>query len=100
MQWLARTPNFNFVKYRRVAMGLSSLLSLLALVRTSVLLGFVPRWLRPELSSAAVIGFGIGGTARLLSHGVPTTTIELEPGRTVVHREQRRCGETHGEAVA
>jgi preprotein translocase subunit SecF len=33
MQWLTgSTPNFNFVKYRRVAMGTSSLLSLLALV--------------------------------------------------------------------
>jgi preprotein translocase subunit SecF len=32
MQWLTRTPNFNFVKYRRVAMVASSLLSLLALV--------------------------------------------------------------------
>jgi preprotein translocase subunit SecF len=32
MQWLTRTPNFNFVKYRRVAMVTSSLLSLLAIV--------------------------------------------------------------------
>lgn len=32
MQWLTRTPNFNFVKYRRVAMATSSLLSLLAIV--------------------------------------------------------------------
>ena len=32
MQWLTRTPNFNFVKYRRVAMVASSLLSLLAIV--------------------------------------------------------------------
>jgi preprotein translocase subunit SecF len=32
MQWLTRTPNFNFVKYRRVAMVSSSLLSLLAIV--------------------------------------------------------------------
>jgi preprotein translocase subunit SecF len=32
MQWLTGTPNFNFVKYRRVAMGASSLLSLLALI--------------------------------------------------------------------
>jgi preprotein translocase subunit SecF len=32
MQWLTRTPNFNFVKYRRVAMVTSSLLSLLAFV--------------------------------------------------------------------
>jgi preprotein translocase subunit SecF len=32
MQWLTRTPNFNFVKYRRVAMIGSSLMSLLALV--------------------------------------------------------------------
>src|SRR5688572_14190594 len=30
MQWLNRTPNFNFVKYRRVAMVTSTLLSLLA----------------------------------------------------------------------
>ncbi|RPI60319.1 MAG: protein translocase subunit SecF [Lysobacterales bacterium] len=34
MQWLTRTPNFNFVKYRRVAMVTSSLLSLLAIVVT------------------------------------------------------------------
>ena len=32
MQWLTRTPNFNFVKYRRVAMVMSSLLSFLAIV--------------------------------------------------------------------
>jgi preprotein translocase subunit SecF len=32
MQWLTRTPNFNFVKYRRVAMVTSTLLSLLAIV--------------------------------------------------------------------
>jgi preprotein translocase subunit SecF len=32
MQWLTGTPNFNFVKYRRVAMVTSSLLSLLAIV--------------------------------------------------------------------
>jgi preprotein translocase subunit SecF len=32
MQWLTGTPNFNFVKYRRVAMAASSLLSLLAIV--------------------------------------------------------------------
>jgi preprotein translocase subunit SecF len=32
MQWLTRTPNFNFVKYRRVAMVTSTLLSLLSIV--------------------------------------------------------------------
>jgi preprotein translocase subunit SecF len=32
MQWLTRTPNFNFVKYRFVAMTASSLLSLIAIV--------------------------------------------------------------------
>jgi len=32
MQWLTRTPNFNFVKYRRVAMVTSSVLSLLAIL--------------------------------------------------------------------
>jgi preprotein translocase subunit SecF len=32
LQWLTRTPNFNFVKYRRVAMATSSLLSLVALI--------------------------------------------------------------------
>ena len=32
MQWLTRTPNFNFVKYRRVAMIGSALATLLALV--------------------------------------------------------------------
>ena len=31
MQWLTRTPNFNFVKYRRAAMVTSTLLSLLAI---------------------------------------------------------------------
>jgi preprotein translocase subunit SecF len=34
MQWLTGTPNFNFVKYRRVAMVTSSLLSLLAIIFT------------------------------------------------------------------
>lgn len=32
MQWLSRTPNFNFVKYRRFAMVLSTALSVLAIV--------------------------------------------------------------------
>jgi preprotein translocase subunit SecF len=32
MQWLTRTPNFNFVKYRRVAMVTSGLLSLLSII--------------------------------------------------------------------
>lgn len=32
MQWLTRTPNFNFVKWRRVAMTTSTTLSLLAIV--------------------------------------------------------------------
>ena len=32
MQWLNRTPNFNFVKYRRVAMVASTMLSVLAIV--------------------------------------------------------------------
>ncbi len=32
MQWLHRTPNFNFVKYRRFAMVTSTVLSLLAIV--------------------------------------------------------------------
>lgn len=32
MQWLSRTPNFNFVKYRRFAMVASSLLSLIAII--------------------------------------------------------------------
>jgi preprotein translocase subunit SecF len=32
MQWLTRTPNFNFIKYLRVAMVASSLASLLAIV--------------------------------------------------------------------
>ncbi len=34
MQWLSRTPNFNFVKYRRVAMVTSTALSVLAIVST------------------------------------------------------------------
>ena len=32
MQWLTRTPNFNFVKFRRVAMWTSGILSLIAIV--------------------------------------------------------------------
>jgi len=32
MQWLTRTPNFNFVKYRRVAMWTSGILSLIAII--------------------------------------------------------------------
>ena len=32
MQWLSRTPNFDFVRYRHVAMVGSGLLSLIALV--------------------------------------------------------------------
>jgi preprotein translocase subunit SecF len=32
MQWLTGTPNFNFVKYRRVAMATSSILTLLAII--------------------------------------------------------------------
>src|SRR5262245_844855 len=32
MQWLSRTPNFDFVKYRRVAMVTSTTLSLLAII--------------------------------------------------------------------
>jgi preprotein translocase subunit SecF len=32
MQWLSRTPNFDFVRYRRVAMAASGLLSLFAIV--------------------------------------------------------------------
>jgi preprotein translocase subunit SecF len=32
MQWLTRTPNFNFVKWRRVAMATSTTLSLLAII--------------------------------------------------------------------
>jgi len=32
MQWLTRTPNFNFVKYRRVGMALSALLTLVSIV--------------------------------------------------------------------
>jgi preprotein translocase subunit SecF len=34
MQWLSRTPNFNFVKYRHVAMVASTVLSVLAIVAT------------------------------------------------------------------
>ena len=32
MQWLTRTPNFNFVKWRRVAMATSTMLSLFAII--------------------------------------------------------------------
>ena len=32
LQWLNRTPNFDFVKYRRVAMATSVVLSLIAFV--------------------------------------------------------------------
>jgi len=48
-------------------------------IRVSVLLGYLPRWLRPELEDAAVIGFGVGGASRVLANGVKTTAIEIEP---------------------
>jgi preprotein translocase subunit SecF len=36
MQWLSRTPNFNFVKYRHVAMVVSTALSVLAILVVAV----------------------------------------------------------------
>lgn len=48
-------------------------------MRVSMLLGYLPRLLNPEASTAVVIGFGIGGTARVLSRRLDTTTIEIEP---------------------
>jgi predicted membrane-bound spermidine synthase len=47
--------------------------------RVSTILGYFPRLLRPDLENAAVIGFGVGGTSRVLSASIPTTTIEIEP---------------------
>lgn len=47
--------------------------------RVSTILGYLPRLLRPQLDRAAVIGFGVGGTSRVLSASIPTTTIEIEP---------------------
>jgi preprotein translocase subunit SecF len=65
MQWLTRTPNFNFVKYRRVAMVASSLLSLLALVSL-----FYPG-----------LNYGLDFTGGIIVEAGYTRPVELDPIR-------------------
>jgi preprotein translocase subunit SecF len=65
MQWLTRTPNFNFVKYRRVAMVTSSLLSLLALVSI----------VYPGLN------YGLDFTGGIIVEAGYTRPVELDPIR-------------------
>jgi preprotein translocase subunit SecF len=66
MQWLTGTPNFNFVKYRRVAMAISSLLSLLAVVAV-----FSPG-----------LNYGIDFTGGIIVEAVYTGPADLEDIRT------------------
>jgi preprotein translocase subunit SecF len=66
MQWLTRTPNFNFVKYRRVAMATSSLLSLLAIVSV-----FYPG-----------LNYGIDFTGGIIVEAVYTSPPDLDRVRT------------------
>jgi preprotein translocase subunit SecF len=66
MQWLTRTPNFNFVKYRRVAMATSSLLSLLAIVSV----------FKPGLN------YGIDFTGGIIVEAVYTSPPDLDRVRT------------------
>jgi preprotein translocase subunit SecF len=65
MQWLTRTPNFNFVKYRRVAMVTSSLLSLLAIVTI-----FYPG-----------LNYGLDFTGGIIVEAGYTRPVELDPIR-------------------
>jgi len=65
MQWLTRTPNFNFVKYRRVAMVTSSLLSLLAIVSI----------IYPGLN------YGLDFTGGIIVEAGYTRPVELDPIR-------------------
>jgi len=65
MQWLTGTPNFNFVKYRRVAMATSSLLSLLA-----VLSVFYPG-----------LNYGLDFTGGVIVEAGYTRPVELDPIR-------------------
>src|SRR5512134_738630 len=65
MQWLTRTPNFNFVKYRRVAMVTSSLLSLLAIVSV-----FYPG-----------LNYGLDFTGGIIVEAGYTRPVELDPIR-------------------
>jgi preprotein translocase subunit SecF len=66
MQWLTRTPNFNFVKYRRVAMVTSSLLSLFAIVSV-----FYPG-----------LNYGIDFTGGIIVDAVYTSPPDLDRVRT------------------
>jgi preprotein translocase subunit SecF len=65
MQWLTRTPNFNFVKYRRVAMVTSSLLSLLAIFSL-----FYPG-----------LNYGLDFTGGIIVEAGYTRPVELDPIR-------------------
>jgi preprotein translocase subunit SecF len=66
MQWLTGTPNFNFVKYRRVAVVTSSLLSLLALVSL-----FYPG-----------LNYGLDFTGGIIVEAGYTRPVELDAIRT------------------
>jgi len=52
-------------------------------MRISALLGYVPRLLKPEKSTdtgkAMIVGFGIGGTSRVISRQFDTVSVEIEP---------------------
>jgi preprotein translocase subunit SecF len=65
MQWLTGTPNFNFVKYRRVAMATSSLLSLLAIISV-----FYPG-----------LNYGLDFTGGVIVEAGYTRPVELDPIR-------------------
>jgi preprotein translocase subunit SecF len=66
MQWLTGTPNFNFVKYRRVAMVTSSLLSLVAIVSL-----FYPG-----------LNYGLDFTGGIIVEAGYTRPVELDAIRT------------------
>ncbi len=65
--------------YRLFINGQGSSSLRLSDMRVSGLLGFLPRWVRPEADNAMVIGFGVGGASRVLSYQIDTTTVEIEP---------------------
>lgn len=65
MQWLTGTPNFNFVKYRRVAMATSALLSLLAVISV-----FYPG-----------LNYGLDFTGGVIVEAGYTRPVELDPIR-------------------
>ena len=79
MQWLTGTPNFNFVKYRRVAMATSSLLSLLAIISV-----FYPG-----------LNYGLDFTGGVIVEAGYTRPVELDPirdGLTAAGFEWREPG--------